>query len=54
MPDYVRIASVIDDSIVDGPGIRMTIFFQGCAHGKCLCNGSDPTLNFRHWRHAHS
>ena len=37
MPDYVRIASVIDDSIVDGPGIRMTIFFQGCAHNCAGC-----------------
>ena len=37
MSDYVRIASVIDDSIVDGPGIRMTIFFQGCAHNCAGC-----------------
>ncbi len=37
MSDEIRIASVIDDSIVDGPGIRMTIFFQGCAHGCVGC-----------------
>ena len=32
----IKIASVINDSIVDGPGIRMTVFFQGCSHG---CEG---------------
>lgn len=28
----LRIAGTVDDSIVDGPGIRFTIFTQGCSH----------------------
>lgn len=28
----LRIAGTINDSIVDGPGIRYTIFTQGCPH----------------------
>lgn len=28
----LRIAGTINDSIVDGPGIRFTIFTQGCPH----------------------
>ena len=28
----IRIAGTVDDSIVDGPGCRYTIFTQGCPH----------------------
>ena len=28
----MRIANTISDSIVDGPGLRLTVFTQGCPH----------------------
>ena len=28
----IRIAGIVNDSIVDGEGIRLTIFVQGCRH----------------------
>lgn len=34
----LRIAGVVNDSIVDGPGIRFTIFTQGCPHGCIGCH----------------
>lgn len=28
----IRIAGIVNDSIVDGEGIRLTVFVQGCSH----------------------
>lgn len=36
--DVIRIAGVVNDSIVDGPGIRVSIFAQGCSHGCVGCH----------------
>ena len=34
----IRIADIVQDSIVDGRGIRMTIFTQGCPHHCVGCH----------------
>lgn len=34
----IRIAGLVEDSIVDGPGIRFTIFTQGCPHHCYNCH----------------
>lgn len=34
----IRIAGIESESFVDGPGIRFTIFTQGCAHGCPGCH----------------
>ncbi len=33
---HIRIAGTVNDSIVDGPGLRFTVFTQGCPH---RCDG---------------
>ena len=37
----IRIAGIVDDSIVDGPGIRMTVFVQGCPHHCAGCHNPE-------------
>lgn len=37
----VRISGVINESVVDGPGIRTTIFFQGCHHACPGCHNPE-------------
>lgn len=37
----MRIANTISDSIVDGPGLRFTVFTQGCPHGCPGCHNPE-------------
>ncbi|MCL6460152.1 MAG: anaerobic ribonucleoside-triphosphate reductase activating protein, partial [Gorillibacterium sp.] len=34
----MRIAGLVEDSIVDGPGLRLTVFAQGCPHNCLGCH----------------
>ena len=40
-PDTIRLAGVIRESIVDGPGFRFTIFCQGCPHHCPECHNPE-------------
>ena len=37
----IRIAGVVNDSIVDGPGFRLAVFTQGCPHHCPGCHNPD-------------
>ncbi|GHU96088.1 anaerobic ribonucleoside-triphosphate reductase activating protein [Clostridia bacterium] len=37
----MRIAGIVDDSIVDGEGLRLAIFFQGCEHRCVGCHNPE-------------
>ncbi len=37
----IRIAGIVNDSIVDGPGFRLTVFAQGCIHGCPGCHNPE-------------
>ena len=39
--DDMRIANTIQDSIVDGPGLRFTVFTQGCPHHCIGCHNPE-------------
>lgn len=37
----IRIAGITEDSIVDGPGLRLTVFVQGCPHHCLGCHNPE-------------
>lgn len=54
----IQLAGVVNDSITDGPGIRLTVFVQGCPHHCPGCHnpqtwdfaGGQPTTTEELWQ----
>lgn len=38
MVTMIRVNSIVKDSIVDGPGLRLAVFVQGCSHNCLGCH----------------
>ena len=43
-PLCLRLASYLEDSLVDGPGLRFTVFAQGCPHRCPGCHNPETQL----------
>ena len=41
MDRYLNLAGIVDESVVDGPGLRMAVFAQGCEHGCPGCHNPE-------------
>lgn len=41
LKNKLRISGIVDESIVDGPGIRLTVFTQGCSHNCPGCHNPE-------------
>lgn len=41
MDDKIKIAGIQKESIVDGPGIRLVVFTQGCVHNCIGCHNPE-------------
>jgi len=41
LAEPIRLAGIIEDSIVDGPGVRFVVFVQGCPHHCVGCHNPD-------------
>lgn len=41
MTNELRISGLVEDSIVDGPGLRLTVFTQGCPHKCAGCHNPE-------------